>query len=556
MSELVEQARVAPMQKSGEPRGRTESARSDRLTWHDLRALLVLWAAAALVYLLVGAISGFEPTEDAAMLMRYAEHLAAGDGMVWNVGQVPVDGATDFGLTVLVALVAKTGLDVESAARTLSLIAWAGIIAIVYVVARRVHGCGRGLAFLVGMTIVVSAAPVYIVNGFGTTVFALGAAGMMALSVSAYLRGTAAGRGHYLALGATWLFLGLVRPEGVLLGLFMLVALVIALGRDRRRMWKLLLVPVLVLAVLGGIYFAWRWTYFGYPLPNPFYKKGGGLYMNGLMNAAEGALLFTTPFWVLWIAGSADAKTRRYAFFTALPVVAFIAIWVLMSPEMNLAHRFQYAIVPMLAVAWPPLLASWPVRTSMARLRSWRPAGRSLVTAGTVVVVLAIVSSQVVLGMKDDLNGISTGFDQRDTAGDLMRPYADRGYTVATSEAGLIPLRSEWNALDLWGLNDTAIAHRGYLAPADLDRAAPAVIYIHQDPGGYLGARWDAMTDTTIRWARDRGYVLAVGAKRSSATVGGWFVWVEPGLPDTDRLVTDFRSRAFVGWQPATPNVK
>ena len=36
------------------------------------------------------------PFEDAAMVMRYANHLAQGAGIVWNVGDAPLDGATDF----------------------------------------------------------------------------------------------------------------------------------------------------------------------------------------------------------------------------------------------------------------------------------------------------------------------------------------------------------------------------------------------------------------------------------------------------------------------------
>lgn len=36
------------------------------------------------------------PFEDAAMIMRYAQHLAGGHGIVWNIGEAPVDGATDF----------------------------------------------------------------------------------------------------------------------------------------------------------------------------------------------------------------------------------------------------------------------------------------------------------------------------------------------------------------------------------------------------------------------------------------------------------------------------
>ncbi|MFT6399365.1 MAG: hypothetical protein ACJAYU_004130, partial [Bradymonadia bacterium] len=32
---------------------------------------------------------GALPSEDAAMLMRYSEHLAAGHGIVWNPGEAP-----------------------------------------------------------------------------------------------------------------------------------------------------------------------------------------------------------------------------------------------------------------------------------------------------------------------------------------------------------------------------------------------------------------------------------------------------------------------------------
>ena len=44
------------------------------------------------------------PFEDAAMLMRYAQHLAGGHGIVWNISEHPVDGATDFLFMVVSAL--------------------------------------------------------------------------------------------------------------------------------------------------------------------------------------------------------------------------------------------------------------------------------------------------------------------------------------------------------------------------------------------------------------------------------------------------------------------
>jgi len=50
------------------------------------------------------------------MLLRYARHLGHGQGIVWNVGEKPVDGATDFLYLLAVAGVTRAGLGVESAA--------------------------------------------------------------------------------------------------------------------------------------------------------------------------------------------------------------------------------------------------------------------------------------------------------------------------------------------------------------------------------------------------------------------------------------------------------
>src|SRR6476619_3450013 len=63
------------------------------------------------------------PFEDAAMLMRYAEHLAQGHGIVWNIGEPPVDGGTDFLFMACVAVVRYIGFSLEAATRLISILA-------------------------------------------------------------------------------------------------------------------------------------------------------------------------------------------------------------------------------------------------------------------------------------------------------------------------------------------------------------------------------------------------------------------------------------------------
>lgn len=78
-----------------------------------------------------------------------------------------------------------------------------------------------------------------------------------------------------LAFAASALLLGLARPEGVFLGGFMLMSVLAARRcEDARSILK----PYLALFLTVGLaYFLWHWTYFDYPLPNPFYAKGAGM---------------------------------------------------------------------------------------------------------------------------------------------------------------------------------------------------------------------------------------------------------------------------------------
>ena len=50
------------------------------------------------------------------MLFRYVDNVAAGHGVVWNLGEAPVDGATDLGFMFLLAAVRTSfGVDAQTA---------------------------------------------------------------------------------------------------------------------------------------------------------------------------------------------------------------------------------------------------------------------------------------------------------------------------------------------------------------------------------------------------------------------------------------------------------
>ena len=65
-----------------------------KLTRWDVLCMLGLLVLTCL-YTLQNLQTSVHPAEDAAMLLRYAKHIAEGYGVVWNIGDTPIDGATD-----------------------------------------------------------------------------------------------------------------------------------------------------------------------------------------------------------------------------------------------------------------------------------------------------------------------------------------------------------------------------------------------------------------------------------------------------------------------------
>jgi hypothetical protein len=506
-------------------------------------------AVAALLALVAGYAATFldfsrHPEEDAAMLLRYSRHLAQGHGAVWNVGEPPVDGATDLLFMAMVGFLHRTGLGLESAARGVGLLAHAATVLVVYVSIRRLFDAPAWLALVPTAYLATGTGLRYANALYGTPLFAL----LAALTWYAAWRTAQAepprvgprARG----LGLLAVLLGIARPEGALLGLMCFVGALLARGRrDRRALiagfaWGFLL-P-------GLVYFAWRWWYFGYPLPNPFYRKSGGvLHGDVLERAAWNVARLGGPFLAVLAAGLALREARRVAFAALVPVAAFTAMWVLVSDETNYFMRFRYPILPVILIAWVPVAQALAARLRVPRRAvPWAAAGALVAgvgLAGWQHARFAHIEPQR-MGLYD----VAT----------MLRDYRSRGYTIATTEAGLLPLYSEWRAIDTWGLNDAWIAHHGGVTEEYLDRHPPEVIALHAyfspaaPPEGPAAARrglgpaWFEMVTTLQRYATARGYRLAAVFGRGPTDTH--YYYVRPGFPHSDAIATRIRGTPYL----------
>jgi arabinofuranosyltransferase len=509
-----------------------DEVQAPRQEWVGGLALGVLTAA----YLAWTVRWNQAPTEDAAMLLRYAEHVAQSHGFVWNVGDPPLDGATDFLFVVAVAAVARLGASVETAARLLGAVAHLVTVFLVYFVPRRLFRASRVLCAAIALFVAAGPAKLYIASAFGTTFFGVWVALLWTAALVAMERRSQLADG---ALPVLACLLGMARPEGAILGVAVMMSVAASRGPEAARTFARF---ALWFGVLGGAYFLARWRYFGHPLPNPFYVKGGGhLYWSSLKAAGGNAVRLAGPLLTLLPLGVASATGRRRLLLLAWPLAVFIGAWLLLSNEMNYAMRFQYAVLPIIAIAVPGIAAgadqAWRERVWPLVDARWRVA---LTASAAVAVALMFMLQHRIYAPAPN--------DSRREAGMLLAAYRDRGYTMAVSEAGLLPFYSGWRAIDAWGLNDEAIARTGHLTEEYLEASRPALIMFHAYSSPIVPLqrapdRWDTMVMVLRDFAEARGYRLAAsfGVKPDDTHT----FYVRPDLPDADRLVDAIRAMQY-----------
>ena len=467
------------------------------------------------------------PFEDAAMLVRYARNWADGYGIVWNRGERPVDGATDFLFMAMIAGLVKIGCEATAAARGLSAACHLLSVAFIYVVVRLLSRCGRALGTFAALWLLFGPGLAYADQAFGTPVFALSAAVTYVLAMCAARHPTSR---RCAAFAISALILGLIRPEGVLLSVLVLLAMLLKTeGKRRALAWF-----VAVFGILGTAYFAWRWTYFGHPLPNPFYVKGGGrLHIDGLRTSVEFVRALVGPFWLLPLCAICFRRQLREAIIALLPIAGFAGVWLFLSDEMNWMGRFQYAAMTIAIISFLALVPG--LKEELRRFQL------DQVAAYTRVCVLALLTLAGVRALRAQEATLSRPHrsDGRADIGKQLRQFRDKGYWLALTEAGLLPFYSEWNALDAGGLNDPVVAHTGRVTPEHLNRHPPEIIMFHvaqDEKRRFTGqSRFRELGRALDDYATTHRYRLAAMYGMTPFDVHYYYVRCE--CPDADSII-------------------
>ena len=208
--------------------------------------------------------------DDAYISFRYALSWAEGCGPVYNCGEPPVEGYTNFLWTALASLVLRLGLDVAPVMRAAGLCCGFGALVVALWLCRRLHL--QRWSMLVPL-LAVGSSPFWALNS--VTGLETAAATLTVLLAARLSLDLHRGRRPWLA-GLAWAVSYLVRPEALALAaLTGLWGLGEGLARRAgiRRTLGVCLQYGGGFVALAGPYFIWRLWYYDSLHPNTYYAK-------------------------------------------------------------------------------------------------------------------------------------------------------------------------------------------------------------------------------------------------------------------------------------------
>jgi hypothetical protein len=429
----------------------------------------------------------FSLFDDAMISMRYARHLAGGQGLVWNAGMSPVEGYTNplwvlymAGIHLLPIATSKVSLVVQITAAICLAVNLYFVRQISLSISDRSPSIALAAVILTALYLPINN---WSLQGMEVSVLVV----TVTICIWLILRYLDTGAGLpvlYLLLGlSTW-----VRPDMAVTFAGMLIFM-LAADRDHWRRHVSIGLAVLVFSMATQT--AFRIAYFGDPLPNTYYLKMTGY--PTVLRISRGLYVLIEFVW------KANPVLFAVAFLAALrkPPRTFLLLWVLVAQIAYSVYvggdAWEYwgGSNRYIAVAMPGffiLLADGLFRlarrtiATINRSRSTTLPETGLVMTGifSALVLFSVLSVNSIHGvgalaelflLKPALHAGPGDENQRDVEEALaLREITEPSATVALTRAGTIPYFSDRATIDLLGKTDKVVARERSRVSAGLRR--------------------------------------------------------------------------------------
>ena len=214
------------------------------------------------------------------------------------------------------------------------------------------------------------------------------------------------------------------------------------------------LVSALLFIVPYGLYILWRYSTYGYPLPNTAYLKLNPS-SDTIRLAAEWLLAYfrlRPIFTILLIAGLSillrqGTRVDPAWRLSTLVILAFVGFVLFSGRDWMPHHRFLVPIIPLFGLCIGKIFTAWSDKRILLALQ-----------ALTVISILFEIGFSLSLyrPLTVDFGRYADGQIQ---AGKRIRETTSPDDTIAIVDAGAIAYYSERRTIDILGLNNEHIAH-------------------------------------------------------------------------------------------------
>ncbi|MGI6458427.1 MAG: hypothetical protein ACOX5R_22820 [bacterium] len=417
---------------------------------------MVLQAGCVLLSLVLGGLFYFSvdgwTLDDAFISFRYAEHFADGLGLVYNPGE-RVEGYSTFLWVLLLSFFYRVGADTLLAAKVLGVLFSLLTLLLVLFSYRWIREItaetSLTAAFFLGSSGIFLP---WQFSGMEVSMYSF----LITLTLMVYLgqvRGRESVSACFILVLLCWLT-ALTRPEGLLLFAVLVgdQILLYCLPLNRRKLFSVGNTLILPFLFLYGGYILWRYSYYGFFLPNTFYAKVGwssaqvlrGLhYIREFLIPALGLIL---PFIALLLVKRTMWRNGTVKILLVL-LLLFLMYVIVVGGDSMPAFRFLAPVMPLLAILAAMSVTALSLRREIILVY----------VAGGICFNMIITYwdwdiHQHILSDRVAHHGREVGL--------WLKERVDDNTVIATNAAGSIPYYSGLRAIDMLGLNDLHIAHQ------------------------------------------------------------------------------------------------
>lgn len=528
-------------------------------------AISMLWAIPVLLvwtYLFWGWVF-----DDSYIAFRFSSNWAHGRGLTWNVGEDPVEGFTSFAWVLIGAVLeVALGIPPHVSMVFVGIVSWLVLMVLVLPALTRIvlssPSTGGGARSRLASTVTLLGLLLNPFLGFAAFHGLETALHMLSLTLLVFFALRPVTVGVEAGLVLMSILSVMTRPDAVafIVPLWgVLLAFDDSSSQRTRRVGGFLVFLAALIA-----YSAIKWWWFGYPFPNTFYVKQGGL-LSGL-TYVRAYLLALSPVWLFLAfaggrAGVPALLRDRMLAVMIVPTTTFCLAYVKLDPTLGHGYRFLIPTLPLIVLACLRAysLADAERPSQHVGGRSWpKPFTDTLaVYVLTLCLVSGVFAFQAYRYYGEwrlyfewiEKALVGAGRDLARAGGLSPQPL------LATGDAGAIPYFSQLRTVDIIGLADETVTHDGltheYITRRNPDLLILQDLYlskIAQSRDGRSGACSDVRIEISGgSWTLDigkyqRNGVCAAPSKAHSGAGSTFQVVTTPSFADKYNYVTEWDS--------------